>query len=101
MRACFLQSDKHSSGRQPCVRGELPRLDGHPRLRHRSRNGAPMTTASNASARGNPYAAAILAVVTGLLAAASTPVRSAEAPATPETIVLKAAHVFDSTGAAL
>src|SRR6266404_4495260 len=101
MRASFLQSDKHSSGRQPRVRGELPRPDGHPRLRHRSRNGARMTTASNASARGNHYTAAVLAVVTGLLAAASTPVRSAEAAVAPETIVLKAAHVFDSTGTAL
>jgi imidazolonepropionase-like amidohydrolase len=60
-----------------------------------------MTTASNASARGNHYTAAILAVVTGLLTAASTPVRSAEAAAAPETIVLRAAHVFDSTGATL
>src|SRR6266436_2224705 len=60
-----------------------------------------MTTASNASARGNHYTAAILAVVTGLLAAASTPVRSAEAAAAPETIVLKAAHVFDATGTTL
>ena len=60
-----------------------------------------MTTASNASARGNHYTAAILALLTGLLAAASTPVRSAEAAAAPETIVLKAAHVFDSTGPAL
>ena len=60
-----------------------------------------MTTASNASARGNHYTAAILALLTGLLAAASTPVWSAEAAAAPETIVLRAAHVFDSTGTAL
>ena len=60
-----------------------------------------MTTASNASTRGNHYTAAILAVVSGLLAAASTPVWSAEAAAAPETIVLKAAHLFDSTGTAL
>jgi len=60
-----------------------------------------MTTASNASTRGNHYTAAILAVVTGLLAAASTPVWSTEAAAAPETIVLKAAHLFDSTGTAL
>jgi imidazolonepropionase-like amidohydrolase len=60
-----------------------------------------MTTASNASVRGNHYTAAILALVTSLLAAASTPVRSAEAAAAPETIVLRAAHVFDSTGATL
>jgi imidazolonepropionase-like amidohydrolase len=59
-----------------------------------------MTTASNAR-RGNHHTAAILALLTGLLAAASTPVRSAEAAAVPETIVLKAAHVFDSTGATL
>ena len=58
-----------------------------------------MTTASNAR-RGNHHTAAILAL-TGLLASASTPVRSAEAAAAPETIVLRAAHVFDSTGATL
>jgi imidazolonepropionase-like amidohydrolase len=58
-----------------------------------------MTTASNAR-RGNHHTAEILAL-TGLLAAASTPVRSAEAAAAPETIVLRAAHVFDSTGATL
>src|ERR1700730_14788354 len=56
-----------------------------------------MTTASHARRR-NHHAAAILAL-TGLLAAASTPVRSAEAA--PEPIVLRAAHVFDSTGATL
>jgi len=61
-----------------------------------------MTTASNTSVRRNHHTAAILAVVTGLLVDASTPpVRSAEAAAAPETIVLKAAHVFDSTGTAL
>jgi imidazolonepropionase-like amidohydrolase len=60
-----------------------------------------MTTKSNASLRGNHHTAAILALLTGLLASASTPVRSAEAAAAPETIVLRAAHVFDSTGPAL
>jgi imidazolonepropionase-like amidohydrolase len=59
-----------------------------------------MTTARNARRRTH-HTAAILALVTGLLAAASTPVRSAEAAAAPETIVLKAAHVFDSIGTAL
>jgi imidazolonepropionase-like amidohydrolase len=60
-----------------------------------------MRTANNARVRRNHHTAAILALVTGLLAAASTPVRSAEAAAAPETIVLRAAHVFDSTGTAL
>jgi imidazolonepropionase-like amidohydrolase len=61
-----------------------------------------MTTTSNASVCRNHHTAAILALLTGVLAAAaSTPVRSAEAAAAPETIVLKAAHVFDSTGTAL
>jgi imidazolonepropionase-like amidohydrolase len=60
-----------------------------------------MTTASNASVGRNHHTAAILALLTGLLASASTPVRSAEAAAAPETIVLRAAHVFDSTGPAL
>src|ERR1700730_9051186 len=64
-----------------------------------------MTTASHASVRRNHYTAAILPVVTGLLAAASTPVRSAEAAgaaaAAPATTALKAGHVFDSTGTAL
>src|SRR5260370_30869713 len=60
-----------------------------------------MTTASNASVRRNHHTEAILALLTGLLAAASTPVRSAEAAAAPETIVLRAAHVFDSIGTAL
>jgi len=45
--------------------------------------------------------AAALAVAAGLLAGASPAARSAEAPAAPETIVLKAAHLFDSTGTAL
>jgi imidazolonepropionase-like amidohydrolase len=58
-----------------------------------------MTTARNARRRTH-HTAAILALV-GLLAAASTPVRCAEAAAAPETIVLKAAHVFDSIGTAL
>jgi imidazolonepropionase-like amidohydrolase len=60
-----------------------------------------MKTASHASVHRNT--AAILVLLTGLLAAASTPVRSAdaEAAAAPETIVLRAAHVFDSTGTAL
>ncbi len=35
------------------------------------------------------------------MAGATTPVLPAEAPAAPETIVLKAAHVFDSTGTTL
>src|SRR5260370_17036721 len=60
-----------------------------------------MTTASTASVRRNHHTEAILAILTGLLAAASTPVRSAEAAAAPETIVLRAAHVFDSIGTAL
>jgi imidazolonepropionase-like amidohydrolase len=62
-----------------------------------------MTTASHASVRRNHHTAAILVLLTGLLPAASTPVRSAEAvaAAAPETIVLRAAHVFDSTGTAL
>jgi imidazolonepropionase-like amidohydrolase len=55
---------------------------------------------SNATRR-NHDTAAVLALLTGLLAAASTPVRSADAAAAPETIVLRAAHVFDSTGTAL
>src|SRR6202040_2378616 len=63
-------------------------------------NGVPMTMTSNATRR-NHDTAAVLALLTGLLAAASTPVRSADAAAAPETIVLKAAHVFDSTGTSL
>jgi imidazolonepropionase-like amidohydrolase len=60
-----------------------------------------MTTANYARVRRNHHTAAILALATSLLAAASTPARSAEAAAAPETIVLRAAHVFDSTGTAL
>jgi imidazolonepropionase-like amidohydrolase len=60
-----------------------------------------MTTANNARVRRNHHTAAIPALVTGLLAAAATPVRSAEAAAAPETIVLRAAHLFDSTSTAL
>src|SRR6266853_6234236 len=90
--------EAHRPNRSPY---ELPSPDRLHTLRHRNRNGALMTTASNASTSGNHYTAAILAVLTGLLAAASTPVRSAEAPAAPETIVLKAAHLFDSTGTTL
>ncbi|HJX20832.1 MAG TPA: amidohydrolase family protein, partial [Steroidobacteraceae bacterium] len=60
-----------------------------------------MTTANNARVRWNHHTAAILALATSLLAAASTPARPAEAAAAPETIVLRAAHVFDSTGTAL
>jgi imidazolonepropionase-like amidohydrolase len=59
-----------------------------------------MTTASHARRR-NHHIAAILALLTGLLTSAPTTLRSAEAAAAPETIVLRAAHVFDSTGTAL
>jgi len=60
-----------------------------------------MTTANNARVRRHHHTAAILALVTGLLASASTPVPSAETAAAPETVVLRATHVFDSTGTAL
>ena len=43
---------------------------------------------------------ATLAAVTSL-GAGTAHAQSAEAPAAPETVVLKAAHVFDSTGTAL
>ena len=60
-----------------------------------------MTTANNARVRRNHHTAALPALLTGLLAAASTAARSAEAAAAPETIALRAAHLFDSTGTAL
>ena len=60
-----------------------------------------MTTANNARVRRNHHTAAIPALLTGLLAAASTAARSAEASAAPEIIALRAAHLFDSTGTAL
>jgi len=47
------------------------------------------------------HPAALLALATGLLAGASPAAQSAEAAQAPETIVLKAAHLFDSTGTAL
>src|ERR1700732_3173885 len=60
-----------------------------------------MTTANNARVRRNHHTAAIPALLTGLLAAASTAARSAEAAAAPETIALRAAHLSDSTGTSL
>src|SRR5207253_406539 len=62
---------------------------------------AAMTTANNASSGTTRHPAALLAVAAGLLAGASPAARSAEAAQAPETIVLKAAHLFDSTGTAL
>jgi len=47
------------------------------------------------------HPAALLAVAAGLLAGASPAAQSAEATQAPETMVLKAAHLFDSTGTAL
>ena len=47
------------------------------------------------------HTAALLAVAAGLLAGASPAAQSAEATQAPETMVLKAAHLFDSTGTAL
>ena len=61
---------------------------------------AAMTTANNASAGMKRHPAALLAVAAGLLAGASPAAQSAEATQAPETI-LKAAHLFDSTGTAL
>ena len=60
-----------------------------------------MTTANNASAGMKRHPAAVLAVAAGLLAGASPAAQSAEATQAPETMVLKAAHLFDSTGTAL
>ena len=62
---------------------------------------AAMTTANNASAGMKRHPAALLAVAAGLLAGASPAAQSAEATQAPETMVLKAAHLFDSTGTAL
>jgi len=47
------------------------------------------------------HPAAMLAVAAGLLGGASPAAQSAEVAQAPETIVLKAAHLFDSTGSAL
>src|SRR5256885_6269591 len=60
-----------------------------------------MTTANNARAGMKRHTAALLAVAAGLLAGASPAAQSAEVAQAPETIVLKAAHLFDSTGTAL
>ncbi len=62
---------------------------------------AAMTTANNARAGMKRHPAALLAVAAGLLAGASPAAQSAEATQAPETMVLKAAHLFDSTGTAL
>src|SRR5256885_5954849 len=60
-----------------------------------------MTTANNASSGTKRHRAALLALAAGLLVDASPAAQSAEAAQAPETIVLKAAHLFDSTGTAL
>jgi len=60
-----------------------------------------MTTANNASSGTKRHRAALLALAAGLLVGASPAAQSAEAAQAPETIVLKAAHLFDSTGTAL
>jgi len=61
-----------------------------------------MTTANNVTvSAGMKRHAAAMAVAAGLLAGASPAARSAESAQAPQTIVLKAAHLFDSTGTAL
>lgn len=47
------------------------------------------------------HSRSMLAGLSCLVAGWTAPLLSAEAPAAPETIVIKAAHVFDSTGTAL
>jgi len=60
-----------------------------------------MTTANNSNSGMKRHPAAMLAVAAGLLGGASPAAQSAEVAQAPETIVLKAAHLFDSTGTAL
>src|SRR5437879_5445545 len=60
-----------------------------------------MTTANNSSSGMKRHPAAMLAVAAGLLGGASPAAQSAEAAQAPETLVLKAAHLFDATGTAL
>jgi len=61
-----------------------------------------MTTANNVTvSAGMKRHAAALAVAVGLLAGASPAARSVESAQAQQTIVLKAAHLFDSTGTAL
>ncbi len=48
-----------------------------------------------------PHVPAILAVATSLIALGTAPGQAAEATVAPETLVLKASHVFDATGAGL
>src|SRR5882762_2850446 len=63
---------------------------------------AAMTTANNVTvSAGMKRHAAALAVAVGLLAGASPAARSVESAQAQQTIVLKAAHLFDSTGTAL
>jgi imidazolonepropionase-like amidohydrolase len=58
-----------------------------------------MTRADQAGLRTRGVA--IAAAAAALLAGGTTPIRAAESATAPETIVLKAARVFDSTGTAL
>jgi|GEM_PF-6375990 len=59
-----------------------------------------MTTTAPQPFRARAATVSLIASALGL-AGGLSPVRALEAAATPETIVLKAAHVFDSTGTAL
>jgi imidazolonepropionase-like amidohydrolase len=59
-----------------------------------------MTTTAPRTCRARAAATILIASALGV-AGGPSPVRALEAAAAPETIVLKAAHVFDSTGAAL
>ena len=58
------------------------------------------TTVGHASGRAR-RATTTLAIAAALITAAATAVQAVEQAAPPETIVLRAAHVFDSTGNAL
>jgi imidazolonepropionase-like amidohydrolase len=61
-----------------------------------------MTTAANHPSPRTRRIAALLAAAAAVLASGhAIPVRAAEEATPPETIVLRAAHVFDSTGTAL
>jgi len=60
------------------------------------------TTTADRSSFGTHSVAAILAIaVSVLITGGARPARAAEEATPPETIVLKAAHLFDSTGTAL
>ncbi len=58
-----------------------------------------MRPTTNANPQMKHHTSAMLVLLAGLIIAPAA--RSADAVATPETLVLKAAHVFDATGTAL